>query len=263
MGYNNLWRLDLSSMKAFLVANSSDEGGAIDSRFMFTSDGAVCGGKYYAPYWYTNDGDVMHRAYGIASFDLTSHEFQGGLTEDLNRTYYGLWCDPSSDSGAGLLVVSAHNGWNGNADDDDFDPLRVESFLVERIDTSSWSATTAAGPISAPPSEYVPIADGSFSFDGNDKIWASFSWDHQPGLKHLNGGVTTVLDLSSNSTAQHFTKSGAGYVEKTQATPSGKTWAVMRQLKHKDTKNVLTLARLTLSPGEQTLATDTGNRHPP
>ena len=88
------------------------------------------------------------------------------------------------------------------------------------------------------------------------KIWASFSWDHQPGLKHLNGGVTTVLDLSSNSTAQHFTKSGAGYVEKTQATPSGKTWAVMRQLKHKDTKNVLTLARLTLSSGEQTLATD-------
>ena len=83
LGYNNLWRLDLNSMKAFLVANSSDEGGAIDSRFMFTSDGAVCGGKYYAPYWYTNDGDVMHRAYGIASFDLTSHEFQGGLTEDL------------------------------------------------------------------------------------------------------------------------------------------------------------------------------------
>ena len=88
LGYNNLWRLDLSSMKAFLVANSSDEGGDIDSRFMFTSDGAVCGGKYYAPYWYTDDGDVMHRAYGIASFDLDTHAFLGGHTEARTRLYY-------------------------------------------------------------------------------------------------------------------------------------------------------------------------------
>ena len=128
-------------MKAFLVANSSDEGGDIDSRFMFTSDGAVCGGKYYAPYWYTDDGDVMHRAYGIASFDLDTHAFLGGHTEGHNRTYYGLWCDPASDGGAGLLAVSAHNGWNGNPDDDEFDPLRQESFVVERIDTASWAAT--------------------------------------------------------------------------------------------------------------------------
>ena len=66
-----------------------------------------------------------------------------------------------------------------------------------------------------------------------------------------------VLDLQSNSTTQYWTKAGVGYVEKTQATPSGNTWAVLRQLKKKDTKNVLTLAQLTLTPGEQTLAATT------
>ena len=254
LGYSSAWKLDLSMSKELVMVANSSVGGDIDPAMEFTANAAVCGGTHYSIFWYLVDGDAKHRRYGVGQLDLESFKFNWSFLP-AKTAFFGVWCDPAdpaaADGAQDLLVVSGPANWD--AADDDKDPLRDNAFTVERANLAApganWTTSPVAGPVFAPDNEFVPVAEGAFSFDGVSRLWASFSLEHQPGLAHRNAGVIHVLDIAANTTVTHHTKAESGYVMNTQAVPpgGGKTWAVLRRLKKKDKQEVLTLASLDLS----------------
>lgn len=96
----------------------------------------------------------------------------------------------------------------------------------------------------APDNEYIPVADGVFSFDGASKFWMSFWLNQAP---HINADVTFTADIATGATQRFYSGLETGYLEATVATPSGKTWGIMKKLARKDTKLILTLSSVELA----------------
>jgi hypothetical protein len=187
----------------------------------------------------------VKRKYGIGIF--TNLESNSTFTpHPLPFDYYGIWCEPSKDR---LLIIMSPTPND--------DPLLVSNFTVQSVQLPALTVTTIAGPITAPKNEYIPIADGSFSFDGTSKIWASFSINTKPPGKlprpgAVGNGITHVLDLATKTTTTYTLPKDSGYLFLTAATPSGKTWGILRKLERKDSKEVLELEQIVLANGVAT-----------
>jgi hypothetical protein len=236
LGSSHLWSLDLTTRNATKLNDLS----TLDKDYMFTSDGCTLKGSYYTIWWYLpnpNNPDI--RKYGIGVFDLANgNKF---TAHPLPNDYYGLWCDADKDRL--LLIMSA-------VPNDD--PLLVTNFTVQSAALPAFTITTIAGPINAPVNEYIPIADGAFSYDGVSKIWASFSINIKPDTRKSGNGIVHVLDLDANITTTYTLPKDSGYIFLTKATPYGSTWGVLRKLERKDTKEVLSLSKISLADGKAT-----------
>jgi len=238
LGSSKLWSLDTDTKHATELA-----AGHIPDKYMFTSHGAICSGVYHTVSWFLPDvSNPFSRRYSLSSFDLSGNDtFSNSPLPD---NYYGVWCSPKDASS--LYMIMSHKTNNS-------DPLRANKFYVQSLDTTTKEAETLAGPVTAPKNEYIPIADGVFSFDGVDKFWLSFSVDsdERKGLFHADRGVTHVLDLSSSdgSHAQYDTGLEEGYLVMTKAA-TNKTWGVLKKLSRKDTKLSLSFVDLQLSGGK-------------
>ena len=113
--------------------------------------------------------------------------------------------------------------------------------------------TTLVGPIVSPAKEYIPVADGIFSFDGVKTFWASFSigTNESHGIFHTDKGVTHVIDLKAKTDTAFETRDEEGYLVQTKAVPPGqKTWGVLKRLSRHDHKLSLTFASIELLGGE-------------
>ena len=204
--------------------------------------GALCGGKYHSIYWELPDPtNPFNRTYGLASFDVSKSNATF-IEIPLPNNYYGVWCSPAK-LGGDLLVVMAKRG---------SDPLRMKEFFVQSLSTDATKVTTLAGPIAAPAKEYIPIADGIFSFDGTSQMWMSFSIgsNESHGIFHADKGITHVVDLETQADTTYETRDEQGYLVLTQAVPPGsKTWGVLKKLSRKDRRLSLTFVDLQLGPG--------------
>jgi hypothetical protein len=239
LGSGKLWSLDLATQEA-----TEKAAGQIPQPHDFSSRGAVCDGVYYTIWWHLVDPQKYAgaRVYGLGAFDVM-HNFTYS-DHPLPDSYFGVWCGQN----AGELVVVMSPRPNQ-------DPEQVHDFYVQTISTSTWAVTNVTTtPITAPPDETMPVADGIFDYDvQSNTMWMSWALNARP---HINAGATHVVDLSAHTDSTFYTPRDEGYLMNSRAVAGGaNTWAVLKSFKKRPSgKEVISLTLVDASLADGSVA---------
>eukprot|EP00912_Choanoflagellata_sp_UC4_P002459 UC4_evm3s1556 len=234
LGGSNVWSLDTKTGDAQHWLSIDD----LD----FSSDGALCGSTYFTLGWFLkNPQDSSSRTYKLVSFRLDANN-SGLHADSLQGYHYGIWCSTKNPDS---IILITNPGGTG------IDPLKPKMVYVEEYKYTTKEFRQLAGPIYVPENENIPEADGSFSFDGLENVWMSFSLNN---FAHPNAGVLQVVDIYKNITISYYTNDGSGYFVSTAAS-KGQTWGVLKKFEDRHRKAKLEFVTIDISNDEKHIST--------